>query len=160
MLEHSNMRRMREQHPDWVWNRSDAHILLGVPGSHEGFKTPVEPGNSFSPGVGSYGVSTWVYVDGVLHTPEEKPLADLKWSYLDGHVPVFVSQWQAGTVAVTSRLFTDGDAALTDVKDYLAVELRNPTSAPISFTFYLAIRSFGAAGGAIRSLDWQDNHLS
>src|SRR5664279_697593 len=160
MLEHSAMRRMREQHPDWIWNRSDAHVLLGVPGSHEGFKTPVEPGNSFSPGVGTYGVSTWVHVDEQLYTPEEKPLSDLKWSYLDGHAPVLVSQWQAGSVEVKSRLFTDGDAALTDIKDYLAVELHNPTSAPLSLTFYLVIRSFGAAGGAIHSLAWQNNALA
>ena len=160
MLEHSNMRRMREQHPEWVWNRSDAHVLLGVPGSHEGFKTPVEPGNTFSPGVGTYGVSTWVYVDGQLYTPEEQPLSAIKSSFLEGRIPVLISQWKAGVIDVKSRLFTDGDAALSDIKDYLAVELSNPTAEPIDFTFYLAIRSFGAAGGAIHSLDWQGNHLA
>jgi hypothetical protein len=159
MLEHANMARMREQHPDWIWNRSDTHVILGVPRSHEGFKTPVEPGNSFSPGVGSYGVSTWVSVNGQLHTPEEKPLEDFEWSFLEANVPVLVSRWQAGDVQVTSRLFTDGDAELIDIKDYLAVELSNPTSNPVTLTFYLAIRSFGAAGGPIRSLAYKDNKV-
>lgn len=159
MLEHSNMRRMRAQHPDWIWNRSDAHVILGVPGSHEGFKTPVEPGNTFSPGVGTYGVSTWVFVDGQLHTPEAKPLAELSWSFLDGHVPVLISRWQAGAVAVTSRLFTDGDAARLDIRGYLAVELHNPTAQTITCTFYLAVRAFGAAGGPVRRLAWQNDAL-
>lgn len=160
MLEHSNMARMRQQHPDWIWNRSDNHVILGVPGSHEGFKTPVEPGNSFSPGVGTYGVSTWVYTAGQLHAPEAMPLAEVQWSFLETGVPVLVSRWKAGAAEVTSRLFTDGDAALTDIKDYLAVELRNPTASPLELTFYLAIRSFGAAGSAIRTLAWEHGSVA
>ncbi|MBZ0297132.1 MAG: hypothetical protein K8L99_31525 [Anaerolineae bacterium] len=159
MLEHEHMVRMRREHPDWIWNRSDNHVILGVPGSHEAFKTPVEPGNTFSPGVGSYGVSTWVYTANQLHTPEERPLDQMDWSFLNGRIPVLISHWKADSVEVTSRLFTDGDAELTDIKDYLAVQLHNPTSDPIEMTFYLVIRSFGAAGAAIRSLAWEDNSL-
>src|SRR5450432_718807 len=160
MLEHSRMAEMREQHPDWIWNRSDTHVILGVPNSHEAFKTPVEPGNSFSPGVGTYGVSTWVFSEGQLHTPEEKPLAEIDWCFLDRRAPVLVSRWQAGAVQVASRLFSDGDAALSDIKDYLAVELSNPTSSPVELTFFLAIRSFGAAGGEIKHLAWDKNSVA
>ena len=131
-----------------------------MPSSHEGFKTPVEPGNSFSPGVGTYGVSTWVYVANQLYAPEEMRLADLNWSFLNGRIPVLISRWKVGSVEVTSRLFTDGDAALDDIKDYLAVQLHNPTSNSVDLTFYLVIRSFGAAGGAVRSLAWKDNSLT
>jgi hypothetical protein len=160
MLEHANMSRMRELHPDWIWNRSDNHVILGVPGSHEAFKTPVEPGNTFSPGAGTYGVSTWVYADNELHAPEAKPLAELDWSFLDGRIPVLVSRWNAGAVEVTSRLFTDGDAALNDIKDYLAVELHNPSQNPVVLTFYLVVRSFGASGNAIRSIAFKDNAVT
>lgn len=160
MLEHSNMERMRQQHPDWIWNRSDTHAILGVPSSHEGFKTPVEPGNSFSPGIGTYGVSTWVFANGQLHAPEEKPLSDLKWSLLEGHLPVLVSQWQAGDVNVTSHLFTDGDAPYSDIKDYLTVELHNPTSATIELSFFLVLRSFGASGAALKSLAWENDTIA
>jgi len=51
-LERPNMWRTRQLRPDWIWDRSDTHVFLGVPGSHETFKTPVDPGNSFSPGRG------------------------------------------------------------------------------------------------------------
>jgi hypothetical protein len=159
MLEHSQIAAMRQQHPDWIWNRSDTHVILGVPRSHEGFKTPVEPGNSFSPGIGTYGVSTWVFVNNQLHAPENKPLDELTWNFLDGHLPVLISKWQADSIAVTSRLFTDGDAPFSDIKDYLAVELQNTSDQPVTFSFYLAIRSFGAAGGPIRSLAFTDGHV-
>ncbi|MCZ7544331.1 MAG: hypothetical protein M5R40_12725 [Anaerolineae bacterium] len=157
MLEHSLMGEMRNRHPDWIWNRSDNHIILGVPGSHEAFKTPVEPGNCFSPGVRSYGVSTWVYVDETLHAPEEKPLSELAWRYLDGYTPVAVSTWQAGEVSVSSRLFSDGDPDLSDIKDCLTVELQNPTSERVKVTFYLVLRSFGAGGGPLKSLAYKDD---
>lgn len=156
MLEHSLMAEMRNRHPDWIWNRSDSHIILGVPGSHEAFKTPVEPGNCLSPGVRSYGVSTWVYVGGTLHAPEEKPLSELAWRYLDGYIPVAIATWQAGEVRVSSRLFAEGDAGLSDIKDYLTVELQNPTPEHVEFTFYLVIRSFGAGGGPLKSLAYED----
>ena len=110
-FEQTKLAQMRAAHPDWIWNRSDTHAFVAVPGSHESFKTPVEPGNSFSPGPGTYGVSTWVYVDGRLHAPEEKPLSDLHWRWEDGGLPVLISEWAAGPIAVTSRLFADGDPA-------------------------------------------------
>ena len=157
MLEHTTMARMRAQHPDWIWNRSDTHVILGVPGSHEAFKTPVEPGNSFSPGVGSYGVSTWVFVNGVLHAPEQMALEKLSWSFLEGHIPVLISSWEADGIRVKSRLFSDGDPQLSDIKDYLAVELHNPGGSPIECTFYLAIRSFGASGNRINRLAWEND---
>lgn len=159
MLEHAHMNRMQAKHPDWIWNRSDTHVILGVPGSHEGFKTPVEPGNSFSPGVGSYGVSTWIFADGRLHAPELMPLSELEWSFADSRVPVLRSRWRAGTVDVESRLFADGDAETNDIKNYLAVSIRNPTSEPVRLTFYLALRSFGAAGGPVRSLSFKDDRV-
>jgi hypothetical protein len=160
MLEHGNMQRMRQQHPDWIWNRSDTHVILGVPSSQEAFKTPVEPGNSFSPGIGSYGVSTWIFTRGQLHAPEEKPLAELRWSFIETQIPVLVSRWKAGVIEVTSRLFSDGDAEMSDIKDYFAVELHNPTSSPVELTFYVAVRSFGAAGSGIKALAWQEGKVA
>jgi hypothetical protein len=77
--EHDALAAMRAKHPGWIWNRSDNHAIIGVPGSLEGFKTVVEPGNCFSPGPGSYCVSTWIYDRdrAVLHAPEAMPLASL-----------------------------------------------------------------------------------
>ena len=158
-LLHLEMAEMREKHTDWIWNRSDVHVLLGVPGSEEGFKTVVEPGNSFSPGHRSYGVSTWLRVAGKLHAPEEMPLEELHWSFHDGSIPVLHSAWAAGPIQVGSRLFSDGDAAAGDIKDHFEVEFENTGAAPQSFTFYLVIRSFGAAGGPIEKLWLEDGHV-
>jgi len=160
MLEHKAMARMRELHPDWIWNRSDTHVVLGVPGSHEAFKTPVEPGNSFSPGPGTYGVSTWVFIHGALHAPEQMPLEKLSWSFLEGHIPVLISSWEADGIEIRSRLFSDGDAAQSDIKNYFAVELHNPGDQPVEFSLFLVIRSFGAAGGLVEKLAWENDALN
>ncbi|WP_308638275.1 glucosidase family protein [Paenibacillus silvisoli] len=161
MVEHLKMAEMKKKHPDWLWNRSDTHALLGVPTSHEGYKTAVEPGNSFSPGHRTYGVSTWLYADadGKLHTPEELPIEQLSWSFLEGHIPVLRSSWKAGGFTVESRLFTDGNPDTNDIKTYFSVELGNEGSSALSGTLYVAIRSFGAAGGPISSLAMAGNNL-
>lgn len=158
-LLHLEMAEMRAKHPDWIWNRSDVHVLLGVPTSEEGFKTIVEPGNSFSPGHRSYGVSTWLRVGGTLHAPEEKRIEELRWSFHDGSIPVLESTWMAGPIRVTSRLFTDGDPAAGDIKDHFEVELENTDARAQDFTFYLVLRSFGAAGGPIEKLWLEDGHV-
>jgi hypothetical protein len=156
---HTQMAEMRAAHPDWIWNRSDTHAFVAVPGTHESFKSPVEPGNSFSPGAGTYGVSTWVAVDGVLHAPEEKPLADLPWRWEGGSLPVLVSEWSAGDLRVVSRLFAAGDASLSDIKNYLRVEITNRGGTRQAGAFYLALRSFGAAGGPLHSLARKDDTI-
>lgn len=152
VYEHEKLKLMREKHPEWIWNRGDTHVILGVPSSLEAFKTPAEPGNSFSPGPGTYGVSSWVFVDGKLHAPEEMPLDELRWGFAEGSLPILNSDWKAGCIAVSSSLFTDGDNETSDYCDYFTVRLTNESAEAKSLSFYLAFRSFGAAGGAIREL--------
>ncbi|MBC8609618.1 hypothetical protein H8702_00600 [Massilimaliae timonensis] len=152
IYEHEKMLEVKKAHPEWVWNRGDTHIILGVPGSLEAFKTPVDPGNSFSPGPGTYGVSSWVYTDGVLYTPEEKNLEELKWEFENGYLPVVHSYWNAGKIAVHSTLFTDGDQEYSDYQDYFTVELTNISEEAKEVRFFLPVRSFGAAGGELREL--------
>lgn len=152
MLEHASMAEMKEKHPDWIWNRSDTHVILGVPGTLDAFKTPVEPGNSFSPGPGTYGISSWIYEDGVLYAPENMPLTDLEWKFEAGHLPVLTSCFKCGKVRVTSRLFTEGDTQISDIRDYYRIELTNSSEEAAQGSLFIPIRSFGAAGGAIHSL--------
>jgi len=158
-LEHAMLRKMKEKHQDWIWNRSDTHIILGVPGTIDGLRTPVEPGNSFSPGPGTYGVSTWIYNQGELHAPETKPIEELDWCFTDGHIPIVKSAWNAGGINVSSRLFTTGDAQISDIRDYFAVELENATDKTAEASFYLVIRSVGPAGGPIRSLSYKNSNV-
>ncbi|HEU5077640.1 MAG TPA: hypothetical protein VFT72_00410 [Opitutaceae bacterium] len=159
MLLHLEMAEMRRKHPDWIWNRSDVHVLLGVPGSEEGLKTIVEPGNSFSPGHRSYGVSTWLQVDGKLHAPEEMDADRLPWSFHEGSIPVLHSTWEAGEIRVHSSLFADGDAETSDIKNHFSVDLENMGRAAKTFSFFLVIRSFGAAGGPIEKLRLENEHV-
>jgi hypothetical protein len=159
MLAHDVMAEMRSRHPDWIWNRSDTHTFVAPPGSHESFKTIVEPGNSFSPGPETYGVSTWVYVDDTLYAPERLPLDALPWRFLDGSIPILTSEWRAGPLRITSRLFSDGDVAMSDVRTYLSVEVANEGPAPVAASLHLVIRSFGAAGGPVRELALRDGSV-
>ncbi len=159
MLVHDVMAHMRTQHPDWIWNRSDTHAFLAPPRSHESFKTIVEPGNAFSPGPETYGMTAWVFVDGTLYAPEEMALADLAWRFRDGYLPVLDATWWAGPVRVTSSLFSDGDVDLSDVKTYLTVTLENESVAPVTMSLFLVVRSFGPAGGPIRDLELRDGSV-
>ncbi|MER3423245.1 MAG: hypothetical protein C4293_08440, partial [Nitrospiraceae bacterium] len=43
------------------WPRGSGHVVLAVPGSREIDKAYHEPGGSFSPSVGSFGVSLWLF---------------------------------------------------------------------------------------------------
>lgn len=145
---------MRRLHPNWIWPRGDAHIVLGVPGSLDALKTFAEPGNSFSPGVRSFGVSLWVYdrISGRLHAPELLPAGELRWRFRDGWIPVLHSTWLAGTVEVESRLSVEGDAEASRVTDTFAAALRNTGGEDADISVYLVIRSVGPAGGPVSSL--------
>ncbi|MGQ9524343.1 MAG: hypothetical protein ACUVTZ_05805 [Armatimonadota bacterium] len=150
---------MRRAHPDWIWPRGDAHIIIGVPGSMEALKTFVEPGNSFSPGVRTFGVSLWVYdhSEGKLYAAEEMPLESITWRFRDGWVPVLHSAWSAGAVEVECRLSAEGDAGASRVTNTFAVTLRNGYSADAEISAYLVLRSVGPAGGPVSSLGLADD---
>jgi hypothetical protein len=152
MLDHEGLLSKKAEHPDWIWNRSDSHVILGVPESPEGFKTIVEPGNSFSPGFRSYGVSTWISIDGRLFAPEELDLTELHWRYAGGYLPVLECTWRAGAVEVRSSLFTEGDQSTRDFRVHLSVVASNMAAGPVDATLHVVIRSFGPAGAPITSL--------
>jgi len=152
-MEQLKMIPMREKHPDWIWNRSDTHMFLKVPEAHDAFATVVEPGNSFSPGPGSYGVSTWINLDNILYAPEQYALKDIKWEFEDKKYPVSHVTWLAGTVQADSYLFSCQADETIDYRDYLRVTLSNKSSKISEPILYLAIRSFGAAGGPISTLE-------
>ena len=157
IYEHEKLKSMQHKHPDWIWNRGDTHVILGQPGSLEAFKTPVDPGNSFSPGPGTYGVSSWIFTNDKLHAPEEKDISELEWSFEEGFLPILNSRWNAGNVSVKSSIFADGDYDMSDYKNYFMIELENQSSEPVEASLYLAIRSFGAAGGPIESLAYKED---
>ena len=152
MLQHAEMGKMKQKHADWIWNRSDTHVILGVPGSLDAFKTPVEPGNSFSPGPGSYGISSWVYEGGQLYAPEEMKAQDMEWAFEQGHLPVLISRFCCGKIQVVSELFAEGDLEASDIRDYYRVTLTNTGEEEVHGRLFIPVRSFGAAGGPVYQL--------
>lgn len=155
-MEQLKMEPMRKKHPDWIWNRSDTHMFLKVPEAHDAFATVVEPGNSFSPGPGTYGISTWVTVDGRLYAPEEYDINDFTWEFEDKKYPISNVMWKADGICVKSSLFTWQNGKLLDYRDYFRVSLINESDRTKKVDFDLVVRSFGAAGGPIKSLSERD----
>ncbi|WP_374877063.1 DUF6080 domain-containing protein [Microseira sp. BLCC-F43] len=137
--------------PTDPWPRGTGHVVLAAPGSREVDKAYHEPGGSFSPAVGSFGVSLWLTdtYGNLLTTSDRIPLSDirqeLKW--VDGQdIPGILTQtsyyqafWSSTKPATwTLNLKTQANA----------------TTKPM-----VVIRSVGPAGGAIRSLDWNGKRL-
>jgi len=135
---------------DWV-PRSVGHVILGWPGSKEEEKAYHEPGGSFSPGVGSFGVSIWITdaAGNITATSDNIPLTLLReqlvWNNpkgLPGIVtdsPYYRAQWSAvgpGTWRLTIKTQPRAD------------------SKPV-----IVVRSVGPAGGPIRSLVWAEQRL-
>jgi hypothetical protein len=141
---------MKRKNKDWIWPRSDTHVVLGIPGSMECYKTWIEPGNSFSPGIASFGVSLWIKnnTTGELCIPETMPLEKFNWHFRDGHFPIVISQWNFGKFGIESRLFKhEKNHWYTDF-----LRLRFSSETPGDLTVYLVIRSFGPCGGRIESV--------
>jgi len=151
-MEQLKMAPMRAKHPGWIWNRSDSHMFLAPPEHHDAFTTVVEPGNSFSPGPGTYGVSAWLKVDGTLYAPEQTPQSAMDWRFEDGRYPISNCGWEAGRFRVETSLFTVQMPDTIDIRDYFRVTLTNRGDAAAAGTFCLSVRSFGAAGGPLYAL--------
>jgi len=144
----------RASFPDWIWPRADSHVVLGVPGSLDVLKTFVEPGGSFSPGVGTFGVSVWVWLgkDQRLVAPELLPREAIRDRLLGGKLPVMRSRWRAGALEVELRLGCEGVGDRYRLLDTLWCKVRNRGEERVQATVLLVVRSLGPAGGAIRSI--------
>lgn len=136
------------------WPRGVGHVVLAPPGSREEWKSYHEPGGSFSPTVGSFGVSIWVYDnDGkLLITSDTVPLAQieqrLEWGprqllpAIRTKTPFYKSRWSLlGPVAVQRSWLLELSRSKEPVR--LAV----------------VIRSVGPAGGPVHSLEWDGARL-
>jgi len=72
--------------PQWIAPRSDVRVFLGEPGAPEVTKATVEPGNAFSPGMRTFGVTWWLRfpLAGTFFAAETATLDELPWSYEEG----------------------------------------------------------------------------
>ena len=66
--------------PDDPWPRGLGHVLLAFPGTREDEKGYHEPGGSFSPAAGSFGVAIWTMGDSgarIVATSDSIPLSEV-----------------------------------------------------------------------------------
>jgi hypothetical protein len=145
------VRRAAAQRPDDPWPRGLAHVVLAIPGSQQQEKSYHEPGGSFSPAVGSFGVSIWVRdAAGELKTtsdtlPIEQIQQRFSWPDPKGvpavvtTTPHYQATWSCPAAGTTT------------------LELRRRGEAAPRLE--LAVRSVGPAGGPIEKIAWGDGQL-
>lgn len=148
-------------------NRGVTHIFMGHPLSDGCDKTTVEPGNTYSPGVWTCGISLWFEsvpsppgrgsspqasrggVPGIT-TPDLLPDDAIEWT-LDP--PVVTARYSIGPAVVTHRLTHLGDEGSEGV-DFNDVRIVPTESAATDITAHIVVKDIGPAGGKIESLDW------
>lgn len=143
-----------QQHPEWIAPRSDVRVFLGEPGAPEATKTTVEPGNVFSPGMNTFGVTWWLRfpADGSFFATESAPFDTLRWRYEDGYLPLLHCETEVSGLTIRHSLFQDGTA--TDQSEAVCARLTiaNPGSNTAVCQLFIALRSLGPAGGPVRDL--------
>lgn len=125
--------------------------MLARPGSSENEKSYQEPGGSFSPKPGSFGVSFWFHTPyGGLETSDGIPLSDIGQRLEMNRGP------GAGDAAavVTDTSYYNARWSLAG-QDQWTLMLQQIHAAEIS----VVIRSVGPAGAPIRKLDWNGTRL-
>lgn len=144
-----------QEHPEWLPPRSDVRVFLGEPGGPEAVKTTVEPGNVFSPGMMTFGV-TWFLrfpASGRFFATETAQLEELNWSFEEGYLPVIHCKINVEGLEVDHTLFQDGTANERTEAVVARLSLRNPEPEPVVVQVFVALRSLGPAGGEVRALE-------
>jgi hypothetical protein len=141
-----------QNRPADLWSRDTGHAILAAPGSREVDKAYHEPGGSFSPSVGSFGVSLWLMDDrgNIQATSDNLPLSDIEQQ-----------------LSLTKG--QDIPGILTKTKDYQAQwvsqtlgkswTLNLQPQANRSLKPMVVVRSIGPAGGKIQDLKWDGKQL-
>ena len=145
------VKRAMQERPGDPWPRGLAHVVLATPGSQQPEKAYHEPGGSFSPAAGSFGVSIWVRdATGTLKTTSDAlPMSQIHqrfcWPDPQG-VPVINTS--TPHYDVTWAYGAPGNAALE-------LTSRGESHERLE----LVIRSVGPAGGPINKIDWNGTQL-
>jgi hypothetical protein len=150
--ERQGVRRHIKARPGDPWPRGRGHVVLASPGTAAADKGYLEPGGSFSPSVGSFGVSIWLSDEQghLVATSDDLPLATIRqelvlpdgagWAGIVTDTPHYHAQWSSQgnrqwTLQLTPQSFSKG-------------------------RMFVVIRSIGPAGGPVRSLNWNGQVLT
>lgn len=137
--------------PSDPWSRSVGHVVLATPGSEAEAKAYYEPGGSFSPSVGSFGVSIWIVdKNGTLQTTSDAiPLSQIQQNFVhsaNGQIPEIETKTEYYQASWSST--QSGNWQLN-----LQSSNNQPTK-PV-----VVLRSIGPAGGSIHDLNWDGRRL-
>jgi hypothetical protein len=138
--------------PSDPWPRGRGHVILAAPGSLETVKAYHEPGGSFSPEFGSFGVSLWITDSHgtLLETSDSIPLPKLRQRFV----------WHDNVLAPS--IYTDTDEYTTEWSVGPKIgssQLLLTPKLTLGHKLMLALRSVGPAGAAIESLQWSGKEL-
>jgi len=137
--------------PQDPWLRSEGHVVLATAGSSEADKAFHEPGGSFSPQPGSFGVSIWV-VDtqgNLTATSDTIPLNEIEQQFVDNTATTV-----PGIVTKTPYYQASWNLAKPGRWQFSLEQATNGQTKPV-----VVIRSVGPAGGTVNSLDWNGQRL-
>ena len=137
-----------------VENAGVTHLFLGDPLSHGCDKTAVEPGNNFSPGLGTFGVSLWIDASDKLFTPDLMNPSEIDWRFDDkgGMAPIVKSTYAAGgTAQITHRIGHLGGEGSNGV-DFVHIEIEPSDNDRILAA--IVVKDVGPAGRKIERMDW------
>jgi len=137
--------------PTDFWSRSAGHVVLAAAGSRAEDKAYHEPGGSFSPQAGSFGVAIWmVDQEGKPQTTSDAiPLSQIQQQFTDT-----AGQTIPGILTKTAFY----QAAWSWVKPG-TWRFNLNVSAKATAKPVVMIRSVGPAGGAIQALNWDGKRL-
>ncbi len=146
--------RMLAAHPEWITPRSDLRVFLGEPGAPEATKTTVEPGNAFSPGMRTFGVTWWLRfpADDTFFAPEAAALDALRWCYEEGCLPLIHCDANVESLTVRHSMFQDGTADAQSEAVCARLHLTNTRRESVTTQVMLVLRSLGPAGGPVPAL--------
>jgi hypothetical protein len=132
--------------------RGRVHVAIGIPGTVDTLKTFVEAEGGFSPGVGSYGISFWLY-DGKLTAPT---VEHVRVAY--GGMPIPWSEWRAGDVVVRSELCWV-QRAPNQFVTAARVMLTNRGAKEARVSLFAVLRALGPAGWPVHAMSVDDGAL-
>ena len=134
-------------------NRGRTHLFLGDPLSDGCDKTTVEPGNVYSPGVWTCGVSLGFLVGDQVITPDLLPDDQIRWTFIaqPGAAPESTTAYAIGPLAIRHRLLHRGGEG-AEGADFNAVEVEAQHAA--SACVAILVRDIGPAGAQVTNMAW------
>jgi hypothetical protein len=141
----------KAKRPNDLWPRGDGHIIVAEPGSPLTQKGYMEPGGSFSPSPGSFGLSIWVLdKDGTLvATSDNIPMDKIGQSY------IYEKEHILPSVLTITPYYKC-------IWTYIAAGKWTMTVRDVNVREYhiaVILRSVGPAGGPLTSVIWDNQRL-